>query len=102
MLVLGLILILFSVGVLVTALVGGANDTAELDIGFLSGETSTMVVFLFGAATVLIFVMGLEMTRSGVRRANRHRKDKKELNRLADQMETREADRRDTPSADPK
>ena len=87
MLVLGLILILVSAVVLVAALLGGANDTAQLDLGVFSGQTSTMVVFLLGAATLLVFVIGLELTRSGIRRANRRRKKQKEFHRLSERYE---------------
>lgn len=81
MLVLGLILILISAAALVTAVIGG-NGPATLDLGVF--ETNAMGVFLIGAATVLLFVMGLELTRSGTRRANRQRKDRKELHRLSE------------------
>jgi hypothetical protein len=87
MLVLGLILIVVSALALIAALVGGSNDPATFDLGLFNVETNTLGVFLIGAATVLLFVMGLELTRSGVRRANRRRKEKKEYHRLADRYD---------------
>ena len=39
----------------------------------------TLVVFLLGAATLLVFIMGLELVRLGIRRANESRKAKKRL-----------------------
>ena len=95
MLVLGLILILLSAGSLVAVLSSGTDDHARLFGGAI--DVSTMVVFLAGAAALLVFIMGLELVRSGVRRANTNRKTKKKLRKL----EKREEQRTDsTDSAD--
>jgi hypothetical protein len=94
MLVLGLILILLSAGTLVAVLSSGTDDHAQLYGGAI--DVSTLVVFLAGAAALLVFIMGLELVRSGVRRANANRKTKKKLRRF----EKREEQRVDTP-ADP-
>lgn len=83
MLVLGLVLILVSAIVLVAALAGGSNDPATFDLGLFDVQTNTLGVFLLGSATVLLLVMGLELTRSGVRRANRRRKEQKKFQRLS-------------------
>lgn len=91
MLVLGLILIVVSALALIAALVGGSNDPATFDLGLFNVQTNTLGVFLIGAATVLLFVMGLELTRSGVRRANRRRKEKKEYHRLAERYDRKDA-----------
>jgi hypothetical protein len=87
MLVLGIILVILAAGALLAALFGGRDDAADLDLGVLSIETTTMGVFLIGAATLLIFVIGLELIRSGTRRANRHRKERKQLSRRSDKRE---------------
>ncbi len=92
MLVLGLILILVSAGSLVAVLASGTDDKAVL---FGNVTMPTLVVFLLGAAALLIFIMGLELVRSGVRRANENRKTKKKLRTL----EKREATRSDAPTA---
>jgi hypothetical protein len=92
MLVLGLILILVSAGSLVAVLASGTDDKAVL---FGNVTMPTLVVFLLGAAALLIFIMGLELVRSGVRRANENRKAKKKLRTL----EKREATRSDAPTA---
>lgn len=86
MLVLGLILILVSAGSLVAVLASGTDDTAML---FGSVSMPTLVVFLLGAAALLIFIMGLELVRSGVRRANQNRKSKKKLRTLEKREEKR-------------
>jgi uncharacterized membrane protein len=99
MLVLGLILILVSAAALIAALVGGSNDSATFDLGIVDVETTSLGVFLVGGATVLLFVMGLELARSGVRRANRRRKEQKEYQRLSEQYGDRPNDDRKTPQS---
>lgn len=99
MLALGIILIAIASVALLVALFGGSPDTVIYDLGPINVETSALAVFLFGAATVLVFVMGLEMIRSGVRRGNRRRKERKELNRLSKKLETRESERTRTTGA---
>ncbi len=93
MLALGFVLVVISTVFLVAALAGGSDDPAGFDLGIFDVETDTRGVFLLGAATVLLFVMGLELIRSGVRRTNRVRKDKKQLNRLTQERETHDPDR---------
>lgn len=87
MLALGLILIVLASLVLIAAIAGGANDQAQFYVGSLQANMSTMTVFLLGAATLLIFVFGLEFARSGARRANRRRKETKDLNKRAARAE---------------
>ncbi len=101
MLALGLVLVVISTVFLVAALAGGSDDPAGFDLGIFDVETDTRGVFLLGAATVLLFVMGLELIRSGVRRTNRVRKDKKQLKQLTQQRDTRDADRNQQAAADP-
>ena len=87
MLVLGLILILLSAGTVIGVLASGTDDKAVL-----YGDTlhmPTLVVFLAGAATLLVFIMGLELVRSGIRRANENRKTKKRLRKLEAREEQR-------------
>ena len=87
MLVLGLILILLSAGTVIGVLASGTDDKAVL-----YGDTlhmPTLVVFLAGAATLLVFIMGLELVRSGIRRANESRKTKKRLRTLEAREEQR-------------
>lgn len=90
MLALGIILIVLAAGVLVLAVAGASNQVASFDLGAFSVEMTTLGVFFAGAATVLLLLLGLGLLRAGVRRANRRRKEKKELHRLTEQLETRE------------
>jgi hypothetical protein len=82
MLVLGIILVLIAGGAIVAALLGGAGQPAVFDLGGLEVQTNTLGAFLFGAATVLLLVIGLGMMRAGAARARRRRQERKELKRL--------------------
>jgi uncharacterized integral membrane protein len=88
MLVLGLILILLSAGSLVAVIASGTDDHALMYGGSL--ELPTLVVFLAGAVAMLLFLLGLELVRSGIRRANEHRRNKKRLRKLERREELRQ------------
>ena len=91
MLVLGLILILLSVGALVGVLASGADDQAVLFGGNL--EVPTLAIFLAGAVALLVFVTGLQLVRAGARRASNNRKTKQRLRKLEKREELRQGDR---------
>lgn len=91
MLAVGLILIVIATLTLLAALFGGSTQQIEFDLGPIGLDMTPTIVFLLGAATVLLFVMGLELVRSGARRARRRRRDSKELDRLSAKLEEREA-----------
>jgi len=82
-LALGIILILLAVGAFVAVLGSGTDEQATLFGGNV--ELPTLVVFLSGAVAMLLFVMGLELVRSGVRRANDNRRTRKRLRALEEQ-----------------
>jgi hypothetical protein len=86
MLALGIILILVSAGSLVAVLANGTGDEAVI---FGNVTMPTLVVFLAGAAALLIFIMGLELVRSGIRRAHTNRKTKKKLRKLEEREDQR-------------
>jgi hypothetical protein len=90
MLVLGLVLILFAAGSFVAVLASGTDDKAVLYGG--SVEMPTLVVFLAGALALLIVVLGVELVRSGVRRANQNRQTKKRLRKLEQREQLRRQD----------
>jgi hypothetical protein len=87
MLVLGLILVLFAAGIAAAVIASGTDDQAVLYGG--SVHVPTLVAFLVGAATLLILLIGLQITRSGVKRARQSRRNSKRLRTL----EQREAER---------
>ena len=90
MLVLGLVLILFAAGSFVAVLASGTDDKAALYGG--SVEMPTLVVFLAGALALLIVVLGVELVRSGIRRANQNRQTKKRLRKLEQREQLRRKD----------
>jgi hypothetical protein len=92
MFALGVILILLAAGALVLAVVSTPNTPATFELGGVSVAMEPLWVFLAGALTVLLLVLGLELVRAGARRASKRRKEKKELNRLAEKLEARETD----------
>ena len=91
MLVLGLILVVLAALALVAALAGGSSQQVDFDFGPIGLEMTPTAVFLLGAATVVIFAIGLELTRTGIRHANKRRQDSKELTRLSAKLEAHES-----------
>ncbi len=100
MLALGIVLIVVAAFLVIAAVVGGSNDQATFDLGLFDVETNTLGVFLLGAATVLLLVVGFELTRTGARRTNRRRKEHRELSRLQ-QQDTRDVDHGRASGTDP-
>jgi uncharacterized protein HemY len=104
MFVLGLIVILVAAALLVGATVGGANDRVLFEVGGgISWDTTVTVVFLLGALSLLLLMVGLSLVRTAARRANTRRKESKELSRRSAKLEKREAELRrqeqsDTPT----
>ncbi|MGA8208675.1 MAG: hypothetical protein WB441_01435 [Nocardioidaceae bacterium] len=80
MFVLGLILILLSVGSIIAVVASGTDDRSALYGGDVT--LPTLVVFLAGAAALLLLVIGLSLIRSGTKRASQNRKNRKKLRRL--------------------
>lgn len=93
MFALGIIIVLIAAGVLLAALFGGSNQPATFDLGVVEVETNTLGVFLLGAFTLLLLVVGLILMQGGLRRMNRRRQERKELTRLQklEAQETRPA-----------
>lgn len=90
MLVLGFLLVLLAAGVVAVLLFGGSG-AASIDLGNLGLiETNVLVVFLIGGATLLLLVVGLGIIRTGLARANKRRKEKRELTKREKKLEQRE------------
>ncbi|MGZ4494652.1 MAG: hypothetical protein ACXVWU_08135 [Nocardioides sp.] len=94
MLVLGLILIVVAALVLLAVIVGGANDPALIAFGSLKWDTSATWMFVAGALTLLVLIVGLDLLRTGLRRAHQRRKDSKELGRLSKKVRQQEEEKR--------
>lgn len=82
MFVLGLLLILLAVGVSLAAVMGTSDQLVTFDLNAFTVQMNPLGVFLTGAATVLVLVIGLGLARAGMRSARKRREEKRELRRL--------------------
>lgn len=90
MVVLGiLILVLVAVFIVATAVRG--DDAAQLDLDWFTIETSVAGVFLAGALTLLIGVVGVALVAVGLKRARRRRS---EMHSLRDQAAAKDQEAR--------
>ena len=89
MTIIGAILLLISVLLLLGAIFGGSEGDVQLDLGVVQMSMSVLSVFLVGAASVLLFVCGLELLRSGTRRSLRRRRELKHARAVVAQHEQR-------------
>ena len=95
MLVLGLLLILLAALLILAAVMGGADDAASFDVGSLElTGLNVAVVFLTGALTLLVLVIGLGFLRVAARRSRARRQEAKELQKVSAKLEQREAELR--------
>jgi membrane protein implicated in regulation of membrane protease activity len=92
MTVIGVLLILLAAVLLLIGLLAGSDTSTTLSLGGVDISMSAMAIFLMGAATVLIFVSGLELLRSGLRRSLRRRRELKEARAVVAEQERRDRD----------
>jgi ABC-type nickel/cobalt efflux system permease component RcnA len=78
MLVIGLLLVLGAAALTVGAVYGG-SDPATVEILGRSVHTTLAGVFFTGAATALVFILGLWLLQSSMGRTRRRRAERKEL-----------------------
>ena len=78
MTVLGLLILVAAAAVTVGAIARGGADVS-LDFGSFTVNTDAAGMFLTGAATLLVAVVGLWMLRGGVARSRQRRKEMREL-----------------------
>lgn len=99
MLALAVILIILAALVAAFVVLGAPNPTtcsadescSTFELGGIQVTMEPLWVFLTGAATVLLLVLGLELMRAAARRARRRRHEKKERERRAQRLEDHEA-----------
>lgn len=82
MIVLGLILLIVVAVVAITALLRG-DDVTSLNLVGADLETSVRWVFLAGATSVLLLVVGVSLLAGGLRRARSKRQEIKQLKSAA-------------------
>jgi membrane protein implicated in regulation of membrane protease activity len=81
-LILGLILVVAAVAVTV-AVVQTGGDPVQVHAIWFSVHTNGAVLFVAGAASLLLLVLGLWVLRVGLRRTRRRRREMKELRQRA-------------------
>ena len=91
MIVLGLLLLLLVIAVVVIVMLNG-GDSAQLSLQWLTANTTVAGIFVAGAATVLVGVVGASLLTSGLKRSRRKRAEVNALKAKAAGKESR-ADR---------
>jgi membrane protein implicated in regulation of membrane protease activity len=89
MFVVGLLLILFGVLAIIAALFGSAG-TAD----FLGFDLSAFAIFLIGLAAGAAILWGYSISKLGVKRSMRHRRESKQLEELSEKLDRVDEDRR--------
>ena len=100
MIVLGVLLVLLAV-VAVVAAVARGGAPAGMDLELFSFNTTVLGIFLAGALTLLLLVMGLSLIATGIARARRRRQEVKELRQQAERSPARRPERREVVSERP-
>jgi ABC-type nickel/cobalt efflux system permease component RcnA len=101
MILLGALLALLAILVIVAA-ASRANEAASLDLGVFTLNTTAVGVFLAGAVTLLVLVLGLWFIANGLRRARKKRVEVKQLRQRAQESAQRENERSSRPVAPPR
>ncbi len=94
MAILGLILLVVAAGAIIGVFANGGTDT-RLDLGLFHLDTTVAGVFIAGAATLLIAVLGLWLLKAGLARTRRRRQ---EVKALRNQAANQRVASRDAPS----
>ena len=99
MAILGLILLVVAAGAIIGVFANGGTDT-RLDLGLFHVGTTVAGVFIAGAATLLIAVLGLWLLKAGLARTRRRRQEVKALRLQAEANQRAVANRREAPTTD--
>lgn len=94
MLVIGIILILVAAVVFGYLWFGTQGLPAlDLDLGIFQVSLSPLLIYLLGAATLLVLVLGLAALGAGIRRQSRRRREVKQLRQQVQQRPESETQR---------
>lgn len=88
MLLLGLLLIALAAVAAVAAVF-----LLDGEVTYLGIDMNALTLFLLGASTVAVLVLGLKLTGFGAKRELRQRREHKKLAKLSQQLDKVEADR---------
>lgn len=108
MLILGLLLIIAALVVFGYMFLGTNDlDAMDIDLGIFTVQLTPLHLYLLGAATLIVLVLGLLALAAGMRAARRRRREVKELRKAVrdggpehDRRDERAADRRDDAELD--
>jgi ABC-type nickel/cobalt efflux system permease component RcnA len=100
--VLGILMVTLAVLVILAAVTRAGNDEAVLNLGVIDVNTTALGIFLAGAVTLLILVLGLWLIASGLRHARQKRSEVKRLRREAEESNQRSSEQASRPVAPPK
>jgi hypothetical protein len=100
MIVLGLILLVGAVVVAVSVISAG-GDPVHLHLHWFTIRTNGGAVFVVGAATLAVALLGFWILRAGMRRTRRRRREIKELRQRAGTRHERQADPAPAPASPP-
>lgn len=94
------LLILLVVAIIVIATIARGNDPTSIDLGWFVIRTNLTGVFVAGALTLLLGVLGVMVLLSGLRRNRRRRAEMHELRNRAASKSTTGAPARDSSSVE--
>lgn len=108
MLILGILLIIAALVVFGYMFLGTNDlDAMDIDLGIFTVQLTPLHLYLLGAATLIVLVLGLLALAAGMRAARRRRREVKELRKAVrdggpehDRRDERAADRRDDAELD--
>ena len=101
MVILGVLLVVLAVLAIIAAVARG-GDAATINLDAFRLDTTVLGIFLAGAFTLLLLVMGLSLIATGIARARRRRQEVKELRQQAEASPARRPERREErPAAAP-
>jgi small-conductance mechanosensitive channel len=89
MFVVGLLLILFGALAILAAVFGTSGSAS-----FLGQDLSTLAIFLIGLAAGIAILWGYSISKFGVRRSLKHRRESKQLQELSDKLDKVDEDKR--------
>jgi hypothetical protein len=89
----GLVLVALSGGLIALLIIGGADDDARFAVSGFEADLSTNLVFLAGAVTGFVLLIGLGITRRGLARSFKRGQETRRLRRRSEQLEGIERER---------
>lgn len=93
MLILGLLLIIVALVVFGYLFFGTSDlEPLDIDLGVFTVELTPLHLFLLGAATLVVLVLGLLLLTLGLRAQRRRRREVKELRKVVEQRPAPEAE----------